>query len=109
MLTSRHLHFFYGARTTRDICGEALLGDLPGFAERIHFHPVVSEPGAAAQALWRGETGFVHDLVGRALGEQMTQFEFYFAGPRPMTEALQEMLMVRHRVPFEQVHFDRFF
>jgi len=25
-----------------------------------------------------------------------------------MIEAMQELLMVRHRVPFEQIHFDRF-
>jgi len=26
-----------------------------------------------------------------------------------MTSALQELLMVGHQVPFEQIHFDRFF
>ena len=30
------------------------------------------------------------------------------AGPPPMIEALQEMLMVRMQVPFGQIHFDRF-
>jgi len=39
----------------------------------------------------------------------MRQHEFYFAGPPPMTQAIQEMLMVTHRVPFQQIHFDRFF
>nr|WP_238530170.1 hypothetical protein [Alicycliphilus denitrificans] len=38
----------------------------------------------------------------------LDQFDFYFAGPPPMIEAMQELLMVRHRVPFEQIHFDRF-
>jgi hypothetical protein len=36
-------------------------------------------------------------------------YEYYFAGPPPMTQGLQEMLMVDFRVPFGQVHFDRFF
>jgi toluene monooxygenase electron transfer component len=36
-------------------------------------------------------------------------YEFYFAGPPPMTQALQELLMVGHKVPFGQIHFDRFF
>ena len=31
------------------------------------------------------------------------------AGPPPMTQALQELLMVTYRVPYTQVHFDRFF
>lgn len=109
MLQTRHLHFFYGARTPRDLCGETFLRDLPEFGERIHYHPVVSLPGEDPQAQWSGETGFVHELVKRVLGEKMPEFEFYFAGPPPMTQSLQEMLMVGYRVPFEQVHFDRFF
>ncbi|MGH8434350.1 MAG: 2Fe-2S iron-sulfur cluster-binding protein [Pseudomonas sp.] len=109
MLQTRHLHFFYGARTPRDLCGETFLRDLPEFGERIHYHPVVSLPGEDPQAEWSGETGFVHELVKRVLGEKMPEFEFYFAGPPPMTQSLQEMLMVGYRVPFEQVHFDRFF
>ena len=73
MLKTRHLHFFYGGRTPRDICGEDFLRELPGF------------------------------------GDTLPSFEFYFAGPPPMTQTLQEMLMVGYRVPFEQIHFDRFF
>lgn len=109
MLKTRQLHFFYGGRTPRDICGETFLRELPDFADRIHFHPVVSLPGDDAGAQWRGETGFVHELVRRVLGDALPSFEFYFAGPPPMTQTLQEMLMVGYRVPFEQVHFDRFF
>ncbi|MBP6276358.1 MAG: 2Fe-2S iron-sulfur cluster binding domain-containing protein [Limnohabitans sp.] len=107
MLQTSQLHFFYGGRTPQDICGESLLRDLPGFGERIHFYPVVSLRGD--DAAWRGETGFVHELVGRILGDAMPDLEFYFAGPPPMTQGLQEMLMVGHRVPFGQIHFDRFF
>jgi toluene monooxygenase electron transfer component len=108
MLRQQHLHFFYGARTPRDVCGESFLRDLPEFGDRIHFHPVVSMP-ADETSPWNGETGFVHELVRRNLSDRMAEFEFYFAGPPPMTNALHEMLMVGYRVPFEQIHFDRFF
>ena len=47
--------------------------------------------------------------VRSSLPAPLASYEFYFAGPPPMTQALQEMLMVDHRVPFEQIHFDRFF
>ena len=60
-------------------------------------------------ASWNGETGFIHDAVERRLANHLDNFAFYFAGPPPMTQALQEMLMVKNRVPFGQVHFDRFF
>ena len=80
---------------------------LDGFGERIIYLPVVSLPGGEGE--WQGETGYVHDAVARTLPGSLAGFEFYFAGPPPMTQALQEMLMVGHRVPFEQIHFDRFF
>lgn len=107
MLKDRKLYFFYGARTPRDVCGEDMLRELQGFGDRIRYFPVVSLPGE--DGAWRGETGFVHDFVQRALPSALASYEFYFAGPPPMTQALQEMLMVGHSVPFEQIHFDRFF
>ncbi|NMM28285.1 MAG: 2Fe-2S iron-sulfur cluster binding domain-containing protein [Glaciimonas sp.] len=109
MLKTRQLHFFYGGRTPSDICGETFLRELPGYGDRIHFHPVVSLPHGDSGAHWSGETGFVHELVRRVFGDSLPGFEFYFAGPPPMTQTLQEMLMVGYHVPFEQIHFDRFF
>lgn len=107
MLAQRKLYFFYGARTPRDVCGEEMLRALPGFGEQIVYIPVVSLPGDNGD--WTGETGFVHDAIARGLANGLGNYEFYFAGPPPMTQALQELLMVGHRVPFEQIHFDRFF
>lgn len=109
LLQTRQLHFFYGARTARDVCGEAYLRALPGYGERIHFYPVVSAPDLARDGAWRGATGFVHEEVQRVFADSLPGFEFYFAGPPPMTQSLQEMLMLTHRVPFEQLHFDRFY
>lgn len=107
LLEQRRLHFFYGARTPRDVCGEELLAKLPGYGERIRFIPVVSLPGD--DAAWTGATGYVHDQLLPQLPERLAHYEFYFAGPPPMTTAVQELLMVGHQVPFEQIHFDRFF
>lgn len=107
LLADRRLYFFYGARTPRDVCGEEMLRQLDGFGQQIIFVPVVSLPGDNGE--WSGETGFVHDAVAHALPGELAGYEFYFAGPPPMTQALQELLMVGHRVPFEQIHFDRFF
>lgn len=109
LLETRQLHFFYGGRTPRDICGESCLGELREFGSRIHFYPVVSLPEHYPEMKWSGETGFVHECVGRKFDGKLPDFEFYIAGPPPMTQSLQEMLMLGHRVPFEQIHFDRFF
>ncbi len=107
LLGERTLYFFYGARTPRDVCGEEMLRALPGFGERIRFIPSVSVPGEDSQ--WSGATGHVHEQLERVLPERMAEYEFYFAGPPPMTQAIQELLMVDHQVPFGQIHFDRFF
>ncbi|MBL8490347.1 MAG: oxidoreductase, partial [Rhodocyclaceae bacterium] len=40
--------------------------------------------------------------------DRLTEREIYFAGPPPMIEAVQNLLMVQHRVAFERIHFDRF-
>ena len=107
LLQQHQLHFFYGARTPADVCGEDLLRALPGFGRQLHYLPVVSQPGTDGQ--WSGKTGFVHNALAAALVKPLNCYEFYFAGPPPMTQALQELLMVQHQVPFEQIHFDRFF
>lgn len=109
MLEKRHLHFFYGGRTPRDICGEAFLQALPSFDERIHYYPVISMPQEDPGSNWQGDVGYVHELVWHILADRMKDFEFYFAGPPPMAQGMQEMLMVGYRVPFEQIHYDRFF
>lgn len=107
MLADRKLFFFYGARTPRDVCGEEMLASLEQFNGRITFVPVVSLPYDNGQ--WHGATGYVHDQLAHVLPDAFERYEFYFAGPPPMTQALQELLMVGHRVPFGQIHFDRFF
>lgn len=102
---TRTVRFFLGLRTQSDLC---LADDVERLAgARLESRAVLSEP--AAEPAWDGATGFVHAEVERALGPALGRFDHYFAGPPGMVEAVQEMLMVRHRVPFDQIHFDRFF
>lgn len=107
-LAGRSLHFFYGGRGPRDICGEEFLRELPGYGERIFYYPSISMPELDVDRGWRGKVGFVHDQVAETLGASLPQFEFYFAGPPPMVQAAQVML-IQNKVPYDQIHFDRFF
>lgn len=106
-LATRKLHFFYGGRTARDICGRDMLAELPGFGERIFWHPVISMPEADGHR-WDGPTGFVHQLASDTLGGALREHEIYFAGPPAMAQAVQRMLY-DSGVPAAQVHYDAFY
>jgi toluene monooxygenase electron transfer component len=104
-MTASPIEFFFGARSTKDLCADAFLEAMPGFGGRLRLHNVVSEPNGHD---WHGAIGWVHDEVDRVMGDQAVNNEFYFAGPPPMIESLQTLLMVRRKVDFAQIHFDRF-
>jgi len=107
-LDERKIHVFYGARTTRDLCGAEEIEELPGFGSRITFTPVLSHHGDDSVETWSGAKGFVHEIARDFVGERWPEFEYYFAGPPPMAEAVQKML-IEKRVPYPQVHFDSFY
>jgi toluene monooxygenase electron transfer component len=104
MLGRHRLHFFYGARTPLDVCGERELDGLG-----VEFHPVVSTPASEHGQAWHGATGFVHEVACSTLADRLGSLEWYCAGPPPMTQALQTELILQRDVPVSQIHFDRFF
>lgn len=108
LLEDRKLYFLYGARTPEDVCGEEMLRAL-GYENAIKYIPIVSIPGVSN---WGGETGFAHDILRKIIPNEagdFTNYEYYFAGPTLMLQAVQELLMIEKRVPYHQVHYDRFF
>ena len=107
-LANREVHFVYGGRMVRDICGESMLEQLPGYNERIHYLPVLSNHPLEEAHTWSGAQGFVHEAVAERYGDRLPEFEIYFAGPPPMAQAIKFML-VEHGVPQGQVHFDEFY
>ncbi|WP_321797970.1 2Fe-2S iron-sulfur cluster-binding protein [Caballeronia sp. J97] len=102
------LHFLYGGRTPRDVCGRDMLEELPGWAERLHFQAAVSDVAPDSETAWDGHVGFVHTVAETLFGENLRDMEIYFAGPPAMGAAIQRAL-VALKVPFEQVHFDQFY
>jgi toluene monooxygenase electron transfer component len=107
-LAARHLYVFYGGRRPADICGHDWLQALPRLAGRFTYVPVISCPEDEESCGWTGLTGFVHEAVAHTFGQALSQFEYYFAGPPPMTLAVQRMLL-EAKVPMNQMHFDQFF
>ena len=100
---SRRIHVFEGARTEADLCFRKLVPEATG--------ALVYAPALSAEAEgsgWGGARGFVHAHVeAHAFPVELT--EFYFAGPPPMVEAMNDLLVMRWRAPLGQIHTDKFF
>ncbi|MGH7986300.1 MAG: NADH:ubiquinone reductase (Na(+)-transporting) subunit F [Candidatus Binataceae bacterium] len=103
----RKLTFFYGARTSRDLFYleqiEAIRAVLPEF----RFVPALSHEPAGTN--WKGETGFIHEVVARQLrgADLDDQAEAYCCGPPPMIEATVPVLQVSGVEP-ERIHIEKF-
>lgn len=103
---ARRVLMFEGARALVDLCF-ARLFDLGTGTPALSYTPVLSEEAEGSR--WTGARGFVHAEVERMLEQQAGACDFYFAGPPPMTNAMQELLIQRWKVPLNQIHYDRFF
>jgi toluene monooxygenase electron transfer component len=98
------VELFIGLRGQADL---GALQALHGLQDpRLTVTTVLSAPEGGAP--WQGATGFVHEAVERQLRAPFGDHDFYFAGPPPMVEAVQSMLMLKHKVHPDQVRFDRF-
>ena len=84
---------FEGARTEADLCFRKL---VPEEAARARLF--AGAVGGAGGRAWAGARGFVHAHV-EAHAFPVDKTEFYFAGPPPMVEAMNELLVMRWRAP----------
>jgi toluene monooxygenase electron transfer component len=105
-LVDRQIDFLYACRTPKDLCGEALLRELPGFGERLRYHAVISEPDSNDG--WTGMTGMAHEAMQVKFGDRLKDLEIYFAGPAPMAAALQKQAYELGINP-KTMHFDEFY
>lgn len=108
-LENHNIMMFYGGRGPEDICTPQLVSDIENNHERLSCYNATSDPVLSERQGWDGECCYVHELVEKVLGDTLKNYEYYFCGPPKMTECVQRMLMIEHQVPFEQIHFDRFF
>lgn len=108
-LGQREAWLFYGGRGPSDVPAIDGLFANRWPKERLRWHPVISVPALVEGLDWKGETGFVHDLLPRKLPRALHAYEFYLAGPPPMVEATIRLLVAENKVPQGQLHFDRFF
>jgi propane monooxygenase reductase subunit len=103
----RPVRFFYGARARRDLfyleAFEAIGRKLGDF----RFIPALSHAGPGAD--WTGQTGFIHEVLARALREEGfgDTADAYTCGPPPMIDAVIPVLQIAGVEP-EHIYFDKF-
>ncbi|MFG1391487.1 2Fe-2S iron-sulfur cluster-binding protein [Xanthobacter agilis] len=102
--TSRRVVFFHGGRTGADVLDVARIDALTGLGPRLTYVPVVS--GEAIRGLAHG---LVHDVAAAWLDGSVDGFDYYCAGPPPMTQAVENLLVRNAGLSAERVRFDRFF
>ncbi len=107
-LKDRKIHMFYGGRGPEDICTIKLVAADQDLSDHLNCYNAISNP-ELNDGSWDGECCFIHELVARELGDSLVDHEFYFCGPPPMTDAITRMLMMEYKVPFDQIHYDRFY
>lgn len=98
---------YYGARTSIDVVPQDIFSDIQGFDVSRQYIPIVSE--TRSDDGWTGPTGFLHEHLVDALGENCVDCDYYIAGPPPMVEAVRRHLVLNCQVPIDQLHYDRFF
>ena len=103
-LAGRRIDFLYGGRAPRDVCGEAILAELPGYGDRVRYTAAISTPADG----WSGPVGFLHEVALERFGAALKDKEVYYAGPPAMAAAIQVVLQ-EAEVPPEQIHYDEFY
>ena len=103
----RPIRFFYGARTRSDLF---LLDELAAISSKLpdfKFIPALSHAQPADE--WQGETGFIHEAVGRHLREEQLagEIDSYSCGPPQMIDAVLPVLQMAGVEP-DRIYFDKF-
>ncbi|UHQ56784.1 NADH:ubiquinone reductase (Na(+)-transporting) subunit F [Microbulbifer sp. YPW16] len=104
----RRIHFWYGARSLREVFYRDLFDTLAAEHPNFHWHLGLSEPHPDDR--WSGPTGYISDIAAEQYlrGHQdLDECEFYLCGPPAMLKASIAMLTALG-VPREQIAFDDF-
>ena len=90
--TKRRMSYFYGARTAADLFYAEEFEAIAAENANFTWTPALSDPAHSDR--WTGATGFIHDIVRRALATHPApdECEYYLCGPPVMISAVLAML-----------------
>lgn len=90
--TKRRMSYFYGARTVADLFYVEEFEAIAAQNSNFTWTPALSDPAPSDR--WTGATGFIHEIVRKALATHPAPFEceYYLCGPPVMISAVLAML-----------------
>ena len=90
--TTRRMSYFYGARTAADLFYVEEFEAIA--AQHANFTWTAGSLGSGPVDRWTGATGFIHDIVRKALADHPApdECEYYLCGPPVMISAVLAML-----------------
>lgn len=99
----RQIHLYFGVRDERDVYMESYLENLAQRHASFSYQIVLSQPAAPTKR----RTGLVHETIGADF-ESFDAYKAYLAGPPPMVEAMQQLLLERG-MALRDIHADAFY
>ncbi len=91
--TGRKVHFFYGARSLREMFYDDQFKEIADKYPNFNYTVALSEP--LPEDNWSGPVGFIHQVVQDSLLEKHpdpSEIEYYLCGPPMMIDAVNKML-----------------
>ncbi|WP_246727848.1 hypothetical protein [Chelativorans sp. Marseille-P2723] len=90
--TSRKMSYFYGARSVADLFYVEEFEALAAQHENFDWTVALSDPAPGDR--WRGATGFIHEVLQKAMSDHPApdECEYYLCGPPVMISAVLSTL-----------------
>lgn len=90
--TTRHIRYFYGARTAADLFYADEFEELAAKHETFSWTPALSDPAPGDR--WTGATGFIHEILAADMRKHPApeDCEYYLCGPPVMISAVLSTL-----------------
>jgi Na+-transporting NADH:ubiquinone oxidoreductase subunit F len=98
----RHILFFFGARTTKDLFLTAEMKEYEKKMAAFSYHPVISQPEASPD--WKGLTGYIPPLLEKYVRDP-AKTEGYLCGSPALLAATEKKM---REIGIDKIFYDSF-